>query len=103
MRKEDQGTPTDNPEPPSFWKHMRSAESLVEREEPEFQVDLRIEGTAQDVILENEERMGRIQKSVGKFRIGYHTKSIIEDLGKAEKSIKFSEEWSRTIHEPSQC
>ena len=30
---------------------------------------------------------------------GYHTQSIIEDLEKAEKSIKFSEESSRTIHE----
>ena len=34
-----------------------------------------------------------------KLRIGYHTKSIIEDLDKAEKSTKSSEESSRTIHE----
>ena len=28
-----------------------------------------------------------------------HTKSIIEDLGMSEKSIKFSEESRRTVHE----
>ena len=44
------GTPTDNPKPPSIWKQMRSAESLVEKEEPEFKVDHRIEGIARDVI-----------------------------------------------------
>ena len=60
---------------------------------------MRIEGIAQDVILEDEERMGQIQKVVDKLRTGDHTKSIIEDLGKAEKSIKYSEESSRTIHE----
>ena len=54
-----------------------------------FQADHRIEGIAQDVILEDEERMGQIQKMVDKSRTGYHTKSIVEDLEKAEKSIKF--------------
>ena len=62
MRKEDHGTPTDNPETPCTWKQMRSAESPVEKEEPEFKVDLRIEGIAQDVIPEDEERMDNIQK-----------------------------------------
>ena len=54
-----------------------------------FKADHRIEGIAQDVILEDEERMGQIQKMVDKSRTGYHTKSIVEDLEKAEKSIKF--------------
>ena len=49
-------------------------------------VDLRIEGIAQDVILEDEERMGQIQKVLEKVRTGSRTKSI-------------SEESSRTIHE----
>ena len=78
---------------------MRSTESPVGKEEPEFKVDLRIEGIGQDVILEDEERRGHIQKVVDKLRTGYHTVSIIEDLGKAEKSIKFSEESSGAIHE----
>ena len=51
--------------------------------------------------LEHEKRMGQIQKVVDKLRTGYHTKSIVEDLEKAEKSIKFSEESSRTIHKLS--
>ena len=55
MREEDQGTPTDNPERWSIWKQMRSTESPVEKEEPEFEVDLRIERIAQDVILEDED------------------------------------------------
>ena len=51
------------------------------------------------MILENEERMDNIQEVVDKLRTGHHTKSIIEDLGKAEKSIKFTRESSRPIHE----
>ena len=39
------------------------------------------------------------QKVVDNLRTGYHTKSSIEDLEKTEKSIKFSEESSRPIHE----
>ena len=78
---------------------MRSAELLVEKEEPELKVDLKIEGIAQDVILEDEERMEQIQKVAEKLRTGYHSKSIIEDLGKTGNSIRFSEESSRTVHE----
>ena len=40
----------------------------------------------------------KIKKMVDKLRTGYHTKSSTEDVG-AEKSIKFSEESSRTINE----
>ena len=40
------------------------------------------EAIAQDVILEDEERMGKNQRVVDKLRTGYHTKSIIEDLRK---------------------
>ena len=43
--------------------------------------------------------MEPIQKVVDKLRTGYHTKSIIEDLERAGKSINFSEEPSCTIHE----
>ena len=50
------------------------------------------------MILEDEERMEKFQNG-GKLRTGYHTKSIIDDLGNTGKSIKFSEESSRTIHE----
>ena len=64
---------------------MRSASCFVEKEEPEFKVNLRIEGIAQDVIPEYEERVSQIQKVIDKLRTGYHTKSIIEDLVKAEK------------------
>ena len=38
-------------------------------------------------------------KSSGKLRNGSRTKSTLEDLGKPENSMKFSEESSRTIHE----
>ena len=57
---------------------MRSAESSVEKEEPEIKGDLRIEGIAQDVILEDEERMGQIQEVVDKLRTGYHTKASMK-------------------------
>ena len=45
---------------------MRGTVSPVEKEEPEFEVDLRIEGVAQDAILKDEERMGKIQKVADK-------------------------------------
>ena len=60
VQREVQGNPTDDPELPSARKLERSTESLVEKEEPEFQVDLRIEGIAQDVI--DEERMEKSKK-----------------------------------------
>ena len=82
MRKEEQGNPTDNLELTSA--RERSTESLVEKEESEFKVDLRIEGIAQNVMLKDEERMGKIQEAVEKFRNGSHTKSILEDLEKPE-------------------
>ena len=43
--------------------------------------------------------MENIQKVVDHLRTGYNSKSIIEDVGKTEKSIEFSEESSRAIHE----
>ena len=72
MQKEEQGTPTYNPELPSDKKLVRSTESLVEKEEPEFQVDLRIEGLAHDVILEDKERMRQIQNGVEHHEMDPH-------------------------------
>ena len=72
--------------------------SAVEKES-EFKVDIRIEGIAQDVILQDEERMGKIQEEVEKWRKGSYPKSIREDLRKPENSMIFCEESSRIIHE----
>ena len=85
MQREEQGNPTVNPELLSVRKLKRSAESLVEKEQPEFKVDLKIEGIAQDEILEDEERMGHIQEAAEKSRNGSRTKSILKDLAKPEK------------------
>ena len=43
-------------------------------------------------VLEDRERMTKIQKLVDKQRAGYQTKSIIADLAKTGKSARFSEE-----------
>ena len=56
-----------DPELPCVRKLKRSSESPVEKEELEFEVGLRTEGIAQDVILEDEERVVRIQTDIGKF------------------------------------
>ena len=62
VQREEQGDPAGNPELPSARKLERtSAESLVEKE-PELKIDLRIEGIAQDVIPEDEERTGKPKK-----------------------------------------
>ena len=63
------------------WSEVLS--HLLKKEEPEFKVGLIIEGIAQDVILEDEERMGQIQV-MEKLRNGFRTKSIDEDLGQSE-------------------
>ena len=63
--KEDQGNPTEESELSRIRKLYAQDESPVEKE-PEFKVDLRIEGVAHDVILKDEERMGKIPKSTGK-------------------------------------
>ena len=44
VQREEQGNPTDNQEVLSVRKLKRSTESLVEKEESEFKVDLRTEG-----------------------------------------------------------
>ena len=76
----------------------RRDESTIEKE-PEFKGDFRIGGIAQDVVLKDEVRMGKIQDVVGNLRNGSRTKSILEDLGKPGNSMKVSEESSRIIHE----
>ena len=96
VREEGQSTPTDNPR--ASGNRCEVLCHLLRKKSLDL-VDLRIEGIAQDVTLKGGERMGQIQKVVDKFRTGYRTTSIIEDLGKTRKSIKFSEESSRTIHE----
>ena len=72
-------------------------ESTVEKE-PEFKVDLRLEGTAHDVILKDEERMGKILE-VPESEEGSYTKSNREDLRKPRNAMIFSEGSSRIIHE----
>ena len=54
---------------------MRSIESVVEKEEPEFEVDFRIGGIAQDVIREDEK--WDIIEELWKLRIGSRTQSVI--------------------------
>ena len=64
VQREEQGNPADNPELPSAGKLERRTESTAEKEEPELEVDLRTEGIAQDAILKDEERMGKIREVV---------------------------------------
>ena len=60
------------------------------REETEFEVDLRIEGIAQDAILKDEDRVGRTTEVGCKVKIGYCPKT---------KSNRFDEEESQKIYE----
>ena len=74
-QKEDQGNSTENPETSRIRKLDARDESTVEKE-PEFKVDLRVEGIAHGVILKDEERMGKIKEVVGILTNGSYTKSI---------------------------
>ena len=82
---------------PGNWSGV--PESPVGKDEPEFKVDLRFAGIAQDVILKDEQRIGKIQEVVGKLRNGSRTKSILEDLGNPENPVKFSADSNRIFHE----
>ena len=78
----------------------RSAQSPVKKEEPECKVDVRIEGIAQDVILKDEERMGKNPTSSGEIQEVVHARNLFLKIWDSqEKSIKFSEESSRLTHE----
>ena len=66
-----------------------SLEPTDETEEPEFEVDLRNEGIAQDAILKDEGRMGRI-KVVDKLKVGYQPQI---------KFNRFDEEEGQKIYE----
>ena len=83
---------------PSTRKLERTAESPVEKE-PEFKVDLQNRRNCTRCNRERWRASGKHPRSRGKFRNGSRSKSILEDLGKPENSMKFSEESSRTIHE----
>ena len=48
-------------------------------------ISVRSEGIPQDTVLEDEERMTKIQELVDKLRAGYHTESIIAELRKRGK------------------
>ena len=84
------------PKPQKLRKPLRGIELPDAEDEHEFKVDFRIERIPQVAILEDRERMTKIQKSVDKLRAGDHTQSIIADLVKTGKSTTFSEESSRT-------
>ena len=99
LAEQTQGTPTDNQNARSFGKPLRGIELPDAEEEHEYKVDLRLERIPQVAILEDRERMTKIQKSVDKLRAGYHIQSIVADFEKTGKSTTFSEESSRTIQE----
>ena len=73
-----------------------STGTLVANEEKFFQGDLRIQGVPKDAVLEDQERMFKIQEVVDKQRTGYKTESIINDSGKKGTSNVFSEPSRRT-------
>ena len=59
-----------------------------------FKVDLRIHGVPQDAVLDDRERMSKIQEMVDMLRTGHQTESSMADLGKkgeiqqVQRSIK---------------
>ena len=57
---------------------------------PEFKVDLRIEGIAQDVILKDEEWTGKIQEKVRKRRKWFTHEIYIGRSGKTRKTPWYS-------------
>ena len=80
---------------------MRSAESLVQKEEPEFQMDIRIEGVAQDVIhVKMKKEWVQIQKKwLTHYELDTIPNQLLKNWGRQESPVKFSEELSGTIHE----
>ena len=88
--------------PASIGKPLREGfEPTEEKEEPEFEVDLRIEGIAQDAILKDEERMGNLKEVVGKLKIGCQPKRKSYRFDKKE-SQKIFEQGNIELHELGQ-
>ena len=65
---------------------MRNTESLVEIEKPEFEVDLRIAGVAQDVISKDEEQMRKIEEVLEKSET-VHTQNLFGLIWKNQKIL----------------
>ena len=76
---------------------VRDPDPAVEKN-PQFEIDLRIEGVSQGAILQDEEKMKEInEEKLEKFKMGSGTKSIRNDLSKCR--MIFREEISRAINE----
>ena len=89
-QRRDQGNSTNDPQ-------SSRSESAVEKE-PQFKVDLRIGGIAQDVILKDEERTVKIREVVKKAKRWFIHEICSGRSGKnPENSRKISEESSRII------
>ena len=95
VRGEEPCTPTDNLERRSILKQRRINESLVEKEdEAEFRVDLRIQEIAQDVILEDDERMDQIQKSGWRitnwipFQVNYRSLGEAREIHQVQRRVE---------------
>ena len=66
-------------------------------EEPQCEIDLRVEGVSQDAILRDEAKVNEINEKFEKLKVGSRTKSVRDDLSKG--NMIFSEESSQAIYE----
>ena len=64
----------------------RSTGKHVAEDGNSFMVDLRIQGSPKDAVLEDQGRTTKIQEMVDTLRTGYQSESIVTDLGKRENS-----------------
>ena len=79
-------------------KLVQNSVSLVHKN-PQFEIDLRVEGVSQDAILQDEEKMNETNEELEKLRIGSCTKSIRDDSSNG--TMIFSDETRRAIYEMS--
>ena len=78
-------------------KLVHNSVSLVDKK-PQLEIHLRVDGVSQDVILQDEEQMKEINKTLEMLKSDSCTKSIRDDLKKKGDMI-FSEESTRAIYE----
>ena len=89
---------TDNQCSAGVRKQMQNTESSDE-EKPRFEIDLRVEGVLEDVILKDEEQMKEVNEKLEKLKSGSFTKSFREDLKNEGGDMTFGEESRRVIFE----
>ena len=96
LAEHSKGKPTGTPNSRGTWK------PFVE-EEHDFIVEVRIQRTPQDAVLEDQGRMTINSRFCDKLRTEYRTESVIADWGRQENSTDSMRNPNKTLEKIEKC